>query len=409
MRARNDLAGPVGGAQLTAGEVAAPIETEHASKEAELPPSSDEKSGAKRYGQSTGERATEHRKSGETTKTIGVQKALAEHKARLKVYATLNQGLGFYAKKQYGEAERVFAKVAQGEKGNEAKAAGSLRLLAGALSTRDEREARRKISAAAALARSVADAQGSALGIDFLELAKALEARASGSSAIRAPELPKRSGPDGILLLHGFPSSPDSPKNKKVAEELRALGYFVSAPDLNDGDFQNLTVSRAVEQARRCLRERTLVIGSSFGGYVAALLAESDPRVSSMLLLAPAFDLANNMAQNYGGEKMSGWKDKGELGFTNYADGSEQNLSYAFFEDARSHASFPEISVETHIIHGQHDDVVPLALSEEASARFGDNIRLEVVDDSHPLANSIPNALSAAGKILEKQSMARDE
>jgi pimeloyl-ACP methyl ester carboxylesterase len=58
-------------------------------------------------------------------------------------------------------------------------------------------------------------------------------------------------------------------------------------------------------------------------------------------------------------------------------------------EDARRQPPFPTPGCPTLVLHGRHDKVVPLTVSEEW-ARTRPNVELEVLDDDHDLLATLP-------------------
>jgi pimeloyl-ACP methyl ester carboxylesterase len=204
------------------------------------------------------------------------------------------------------------------------------------------------------------------------------------------------------LYLHGFASGPSSAKARLLAPPLQARGYHVAVPDQNEGDFSHLTITRALALARRHLRERTLIIGSSLGGYIAALLAQKDERVKGMVLMAPAFAIAERFAVRYGKDKVEQWREKGSIDVEHYAMESMQEIGYAFFEDASKQESRPPIRVPTYVLQGTRDDLVPAAMVEEIARRHPGVVDLDLVDDDHALGRSADRALAATWRLIER-------
>src|SRR4051812_1388544 len=101
-------------------------------------------------------------------------------------------------------------------------------------------------------------------------------------------------GPMRFLWLHGFASSPASSKAAWVAARLADRGLRLEIPALNDPAFFDLTVSRMLQRLDDLAPAGPVsLVGSSLGGYTAALWAAARPeRVHRLALLAPAFDLA---------------------------------------------------------------------------------------------------------------------
>jgi predicted esterase YcpF (UPF0227 family) len=92
-----------------------------------------------------------------------------------------------------------------------------------------------------------------------------------------------------ILYLHGFASGPFSSKARYFHRYLTDRGALVQVPDLAAGDFEHLTITGQLAVARRFLTGGPVcLIGSSMGGYLAALLAARHAEIERLVLLAPA-------------------------------------------------------------------------------------------------------------------------
>jgi hypothetical protein len=228
---------------------------------------------------------------------------------------------------------------------------------------------------------------GSLHGVDLVALVR----RLVEAPSTQPPAMPARVPEFGVLYLHGFGSSPGSPKGRAVSTAVASSGVPVRAPVLADAeDFFDFTVSRNLERARRCLFERTLVIGSSLGGWTAALLAQNDRRVIELILLCPAFHFADRWFRPDRSDELVRWRAQGQLSFDVGHPPQLRPLSVRFVDDATTHAGAPVLRVPTTIIHGHRDDVVPLA--DVASAIRDQPIaRMHVVDDDHGLRDHLPS------------------
>lgn len=243
---------------------------------------------------------------------------------------------------------------------------------------------------------SLTRVDGSAFGLDMRALAGVVAiARATDSGPIT---LPPRTARTGVLYLHGFASSPGSAKAVRFAEALRERGIPVRIPALDGGDFFSLTVSRALDRARRQLFDRTLVVGSSMGGYLATLLGP-DPRVAALVLMAPAFDLARRLGDRYGPEALQRWRSEGATTVDHYGSGRPERLSAAFLDDAPRHPPFPLITRPAYVLHGLRDDTVPAAVATESARRATAPVDLDLVDDEHALVDSAHRAIAAAHRL----------
>jgi pimeloyl-ACP methyl ester carboxylesterase len=190
-----------------------------------------------------------------------------------------------------------------------------------------------------------------------------------------------------VVYLHGFASSPESRKAHFFCQQLRKLGFVVNVPDLAEGDFERLTISaqlRVIERASG--HDPIILIGSSLGGYLAALYAARCPEVDRLVLLAPAFDFHRLWMAQLGPERIAAWRESGAIGVFHYAAGCELPLGYQFLEDASHFEPFPDFGQPALIFHGNHDSVVPVIYSSEFVEAHA-NARLVRLDSGHELTD----------------------
>lgn len=193
------------------------------------------------------------------------------------------------------------------------------------------------------------------------------------------------------IYLHGFASGPASTKAGAFRERLAAAGCEVTVPALDDGDFTGLTITRQLAVVRREVERApgpVRFIGSSMGGYLAALFAASDPRIEALVLMAPAFDMQVRWRARYGDAKLAEWQRLGALPTFHYAHGAERPIGYGLYEDMGRHDPRPRISVPALVFIGRRDDVVdPAAVEAWASANPA--ARLVWLDSGHELTDQI--------------------
>ena len=192
-----------------------------------------------------------------------------------------------------------------------------------------------------------------------------------------------------ILYLHGFASGPSSSKARFFRERLEAAGARVEIPDLAAGDFEHLTISSqlaVIERAAAAADHPAAIalMGSSMGGYLAALYAARHPEIRRLALLAPAFGFARRWPERLGAHQVAQWRTTGGMEVFHYGDNRSRSLSYALLEDGALYEDYPDFRQPALIFHGAHDDVVPVRYSEEF-ARAHPNAILEIVDSGHEL------------------------
>jgi pimeloyl-ACP methyl ester carboxylesterase len=188
-----------------------------------------------------------------------------------------------------------------------------------------------------------------------------------------------------LAYLHGFASGPASTKAQFVRARLAALGYELAIPDLAP-DFTHQTVTGQLATAEALLDgEPAILMGSSLGGYLAALVAARHPeRVRALVLLAPAFGFAPRWEAQLGPEVMAHWRRHGVMPVMHHGREREELLSIDLLTDARRHPDEPDPAVPALVVAGRFDDAVPLATVEAFAGRRPER-ELAVYDAGHQL------------------------
>jgi len=190
-----------------------------------------------------------------------------------------------------------------------------------------------------------------------------------------------------IIYLHGFASSPKSRKAQFFKEKLEAEGCEVLVPHLESEGFRNLTVTgqlKVIEEVASGAPVR--LIGSSMGGYLAALYASLHPEVDRLVLLAPAFGFATRWELRLGAEKMAEWRRTGAIEMMHYATGTMDAVGYGLIEDGQKYDAEPGFLQPAEIFHGTEDDVVPVSFSRSFVAGHS-NARLTELKSGHELTD----------------------
>lgn len=194
-----------------------------------------------------------------------------------------------------------------------------------------------------------------------------------------------------FLYLHGFASGPGSEKARFFRERLAARGVEVEVPDLNDGPggFHGLTLTRSLGQVAAAIDrldrgQGVVVIGSSLGGYTAALAAARDARIRALVLMAPGFDMPGRWHDWLGDGGLAEWRESGERAFDHHALGKPVTVAFDLYRDALGHPPYPRVEVPALVLHGVHDETVPVEASRRWVARTP-GARLVELDSDHGL------------------------
>ncbi|MHC5936380.1 YqiA/YcfP family alpha/beta fold hydrolase [Nostoc sp.] len=192
------------------------------------------------------------------------------------------------------------------------------------------------------------------------------------------------------IYLHGFASSPNSAKARDISNRFTQIQTKLKIPDLNAGDFSQLTITRQLTQvAAQFNNDSTPVtlIGSSLGGLTAAHLGQQNLQVQRLVLLAPAFGFLSHWLPKLGDEQIQGWQQEKYIMVYHYGEQRSLPLSYDFVTDAAQYQEkLLQRPIPTLILHGKNDQVIPI----EASRDFGRSrpwVELVELDSDHALGN----------------------
>jgi uncharacterized protein len=203
------------------------------------------------------------------------------------------------------------------------------------------------------------------------------------------------------LYLHGFASGPSSYKGVQFAAHFERRGIALERLNLRVPSFEHLRLSAMIATVQGALGDGDtgIVFGSSLGGLTAARVAERDPRVTKLVLMAPAFQLVARWREMLGAE-LEAWRTSGWREVMDFTTKQPARVDFGFVEDAEAiDVGYPDVRVPTLIVHGIHDDTVPVAHSRRfAEARS--NVTLVEVDDGHELIASLPRILEETDRFL---------
>lgn len=174
-----------------------------------------------------------------------------------------------------------------------------------------------------------------------------------------------------LLFITGFLSQRWGNKSKALAELCRKRQWGFCCFDFrgngdSEGIFTDYTLQDWLDDARRILKTLAdgppvTIIGSSLGGWLAWILGQESVQVQQLVLLAPAFNMMGNRAQDIPASRRNEWKRTGWMPWADDPLHGKFPLSWKWVEDSQTlwDQRFQALRrVHTTILHGQQDDVI---------------------------------------------------
>ena len=219
-----------------------------------------------------------------------------------------------------------------------------------------------------------------------------------------------------VVYLHGFASSPQSTKAQFFAGKFAQAGVPFEAPELDQGNFEKLTISgqmQVVQKAVTCQVKRAahakkaaegeplVLMGSSLGGYLAALYADRHPKsVDRLILIAPAFQFLERWKARLSAPEIAESKRRGWAPVYHYGTKTDQRLHYKFLEDAAQYEAIPDFHQRALILHGAEDPVVPCQVSYDYALEHA-HTRLALFKSGHELTDVLGDLWREVAAFLE--------
>lgn len=190
------------------------------------------------------------------------------------------------------------------------------------------------------------------------------------------------------IYLHGFASGPVSRKAQFFKERFEERGLKLEIPALDEGDFEGLTVTGQLNLIERIAGAMpAILIGSSMGGYLAALYAARHPEVAKLVMLAPAFYFPRRWMETMEPARAAAWERDGKMAVFHYSEERMRDIGYQLVRDGGNYEPAPNITQPALVFHGLRDDVVPAAYSKEFAAAHPSRVKLRLLDSGHALTD----------------------
>lgn len=207
-----------------------------------------------------------------------------------------------------------------------------------------------------------------------------------------------------ILWLSGYCSVMNATKANALAawaeeHSVEMIRFDYSGLGESDGDLSDATVSKWLNEAllihQQLEKQPTIIVGSSFGGWLALRLVETlmqsqltQPK--ALLLLAPAADFTHELLLKQLPDDLIAHLDThGKLILPSQYDSSSYIFYKNFVHDAKQHLLFnrpANVDVPMTIIHGELDLDVPISISHKLLTHFKNSSLITIKDAQHRLS-----------------------
>jgi pimeloyl-ACP methyl ester carboxylesterase len=174
-----------------------------------------------------------------------------------------------------------------------------------------------------------------------------------------------------ILFITGFLSKRWGNKSKALAQWCEEKGWGFCCYDVrgfgdSGGTFTDYTLSDWIADARLVLNmlqdgPPITIVGNSFGGWIAWMIAQECSAVEKLILIAPAFDALGVRAREISADRRKRWHDTGWMPWDDDPVHKDWPLSWKWVEESEVYwkSSFDRLRpVKTTILHGLQDTVI---------------------------------------------------
>jgi alpha/beta superfamily hydrolase len=202
-----------------------------------------------------------------------------------------------------------------------------------------------------------------------------------------------------VIIYHGFCGNKMGPHFMfvKLCRNLEALGiasirFDFSGSGESDGEFIDMTLGTEIAEANNILdyvenlkfvdKSKIGILGFSMGGAIASVIAgDRKDEINTLCLWSPAGNMDKIiLSDTYVGDKLDDFLKNGNF------DVEGLLLGKNFIEDIKDIKIYDRAACyekESIIIHGNQDEVVPLAASKKYLEIYGEKSKLNIIDGAN--------------------------
>ncbi|MFH1105790.1 MAG: alpha/beta fold hydrolase [Candidatus Aenigmatarchaeota archaeon] len=224
-----------------------------------------------------------------------------------------------------------------------------------------------------------------------------------------------------IIICHGFMSDKNGESSQALQKELNKRNISTLRFDFyghgeSDGAFEDVTVTEAADDALNAIAYlknkgyKIGLVGTSFGGIAAIVAASKSKDLFVLCLRCPVSGYWDKELHKGGEAGIKEWKKQG---YEEYYDleGKAHKLNYSFIEDFSKNNGYEaaeKIKTPTIIVHGDADEVVPVAQSKRL-AKVIKASRLEIIkgaDHNFSRESDFKESISLVAEFIMKHGKA---
>ncbi len=205
-----------------------------------------------------------------------------------------------------------------------------------------------------------------------------------------------------VLFIHGYASSKESETYTTLSESLKRkdipnFRFDLSGHGESKGNFKDVTVSQALEDVKAAINllknlgyKKFIIVGSSFGGYLATHIAAHEKSTLKVILKAPVLDylkLINERVGELTEKQLSNFKKQGCIYYQ-----KNRKLYWKLYEDIIKNKYTAEKGIlkckmPIIVIHGDADKVVPFKHSQEICSQLENCKLIKIKGGDHRFTN----------------------
>lgn len=182
---------------------------------------------------------------------------------------------------------------------------------------------------------------------------------------------PSRRTDKVVVLCHGFMGYKDSWTNRALSDSLArqdiaTLRFDFFGHGQSEGDLQELLLTTLIAQTESAIAlmhrhgfPRIALLGSSFGGLVATLVAAKTPSLAALALRCPVVDFPDILRRRFGQVAIELWRRMGTVP----SSLGRVPVHARFYEDCLRYNAYraaQSLRAPTVIVHGEQDEIIPV-------------------------------------------------